>query len=80
MTLTNTILKERVSKGRDPKVPECHRTTRRSEGRAEKRADHVEVNHGSSGIVVLSFCRGTFAAVPSDLVNHVDDGPYKEPN
>jgi len=40
----------------------------------QKRMDHG-VNHGSSGTVMLSFCQRTLATVPSDLVNHVYDGP-----
>jgi hypothetical protein len=39
----------------------------------QKRTDHG-VNHGSSGTVMLSFCRRALATVPSDLVNHVYDG------
>ena len=39
----------------------------------QKRTDHG-VNHGSSGSVMLSFCRRTLATIPSDLVNHVYDG------
>jgi hypothetical protein len=39
----------------------------------QDRTDHG-VNHGSSGTLMLSFCRRTLATIPSDLVNRVYDG------